>query len=155
MRPSFTACYLINRMPTPVLNNDTPIYRLLKIQRNYDFLHTFGCAYWPSIRKYNAHKLSFHSMMCVFLGYSPMHKGYKCLDRSTGRIYISHDVIYDESVFPYSTLVFLSMCPLLRRPSLVHPMNRLRMYLCEIMTCHICPLTHQSQEVLLLCRTLR
>jgi hypothetical protein len=32
-----------------------------------------------------------------------MHKGYKCLDRSTGRIYISRDVVFDEYVFPYAT----------------------------------------------------
>ena len=32
-----------------------------------------------------------------------MHKGYKCLDRSTGRIYISRDVVFDETVFPFST----------------------------------------------------
>jgi hypothetical protein len=32
-----------------------------------------------------------------------MHKGYKCLDRSTGRIFISQDVVFDESVFPYAT----------------------------------------------------
>jgi histone deacetylase 1/2 len=98
-----TACYLINRMPTPVLQQDTPIFRLLKIQPNYTFLRVFGCACWPSLRKYNARKLSFRSTMCVFLGYSPMHKGYKRLDRSTGRIYISRDVVFDESVFPYST----------------------------------------------------
>ena len=98
-----TACYLINRMPTPVLGQDTPIHRLLKIPPNYSFLRTFGCACWPSLRKYNSHKLEFRSKMCVFLGYSPMHKGYKCLDRSTGRIYISRDVIFDESVFPFAT----------------------------------------------------
>jgi hypothetical protein len=32
-----------------------------------------------------------------------MHKGYKCLDRSTGWIFISYDVIFNESVFPYAT----------------------------------------------------
>jgi hypothetical protein len=32
-----------------------------------------------------------------------MHKGYKCLDRSTGRIFISRDVVFDEKVFPFST----------------------------------------------------
>ena len=40
--------------------------------------------------------------MCVFLGYRPMHKGYKCLDKSTGRIYISHDIVFDETVFPFA-----------------------------------------------------
>ncbi|KAL7588942.1 uncharacterized protein LOC128127645 [Lactuca sativa] len=31
-----------------------------------------------------------------------MHKGYKCLDNSTGRVYISRDVIFDESRFPFA-----------------------------------------------------
>jgi hypothetical protein len=33
-----------------------------------------------------------------------MHKGFKCLDLSTGRIYISRDIIFDENVFPFSKL---------------------------------------------------
>jgi hypothetical protein len=33
-----------------------------------------------------------------------MHKGFKYLDLSTGRIYISRDVIFDENVFPLSKL---------------------------------------------------
>jgi hypothetical protein len=33
-----------------------------------------------------------------------MHKGFKCLDISKGRIYISRDVLFDESVFPFAEL---------------------------------------------------
>jgi hypothetical protein len=40
----------------------------------------------------------------VFLGYSSHHKGYKCLDVSSGRVYISRDIVFDETVFPFSKL---------------------------------------------------
>jgi hypothetical protein len=40
----------------------------------------------------------------VFLGYSNLHKGYKCLDISTGRLYISRDIVFDETVFPFASL---------------------------------------------------
>lgn len=40
----------------------------------------------------------------MFLGYSHMHKGFKCLDPTEGRVYISRDVVFDEHVFPFSTL---------------------------------------------------
>jgi hypothetical protein len=33
-----------------------------------------------------------------------MHKGFKCLGLSTGRIYISRDVIFDEQFFPFAAL---------------------------------------------------
>jgi hypothetical protein len=41
--------------------------------------------------------------MCVFLGYSAMHKGYTCLYCRIGRIYISRAVIFYETVFPFAT----------------------------------------------------
>ena len=56
------------------------------------------------MRPYNRHKLEFRSTQCVFLGYSNLHKGYKCLEISTGRIYISREVIFDETLFPFSKL---------------------------------------------------
>ena len=33
-----------------------------------------------------------------------MHKGVKCLDVSTGRVYISRDVVFDETKFPFADL---------------------------------------------------
>lgn len=99
-----TAVYLINRTPTKLLNFDTPLHKLLGSTPDYSALRIFGCACWPNLRPYNSHKLQFRSVRCVFLGYSVMHKGYKCLDISTGRIYTSRDVIFDENIFPFSKL---------------------------------------------------
>ena len=99
-----TATFLINILPTKVLNFESPIEKLLDIKPNYSSLRVFGCACWPNLRPYNKCKLAFRSKRCVFLGYSPLHKGVKCLDVSTGRVYISRDVVFDEGVFPFASL---------------------------------------------------
>jgi hypothetical protein len=33
-----------------------------------------------------------------------MHKGFKCLDISSGCVYISHDVAFDETCYPFTEL---------------------------------------------------
>ncbi|KAH9705793.1 retrovirus-related pol polyprotein from transposon RE1 [Citrus sinensis] len=101
-----TASYLINRMPTTVLNNQSPYQKLFQQLPNYDFLRVFGSACYPLLRPYNQHKLDFHSQKCLFIGYSPLHKGYKCLDK-TRRVFIAIHVTFNEHEFPYSEL-FLS-----------------------------------------------
>lgn len=92
-------------MPSRIIKNSAPITRLLNIQLDYSFLCNFGCACWLSLHKYNSRKIEFQSKMCVFIGYSSMHKGYKCLDKSYDRIYISCDVIFDESWFPFEVSI--------------------------------------------------
>jgi hypothetical protein len=47
-----------------------------------------------------SHKLSPRSTCCLFLGYSPDHKGYRCLDLTSHHIIISRHVVFDEDVFP-------------------------------------------------------
>lgn len=96
--------YLINRTPSKVINFSTPLERLYDEVPDYSALRVFGCACWPNLRPYNARKLEFRSKQCAFIGYSNLHKGYKCLDISTGRVYTSRDVIFDEQVFPFSKL---------------------------------------------------
>jgi hypothetical protein len=99
-----TATYLINMLPSKVIHHDTPVHRLLGTRPDYSSLRVFGCACWPNLRPYNKRKLAFRSKQCVFLGYSPRHKGVKCLDIATGRVYVSRDVVFDEAVFPFQNL---------------------------------------------------
>ena len=98
-----TATYLINRLPSPTLDNKSPFFLLHLQFPDYKSLKCFDCACFPFTRPYNSQKMDFHSKECVFLGYSPNHKGYTCLD-STGKIFISKDVIFNEIKFPYITL---------------------------------------------------
>jgi hypothetical protein len=98
------AVYLINRLPTKLLNFSAPLEILEKIKPDYASMRIFGCACYPNLRPFNARKLQYRSIQCTFLGYSNLHKGFKCLDIKSGRIYISRDVIFDETVFPFSHL---------------------------------------------------
>lgn len=99
-----TATYLTNLLPSKVIDYDTPVNRLLHETPNYSSLRIFGCACWPNLRPYNSRKLAFRSVRCAFLGYSSLHKGFKCLNISTGRIYISRDVVFYENYFPFADL---------------------------------------------------
>ena len=56
-------------------------------------------------------KLDSRSKKCVFLGYSHMHLGYRCLSLITGKLYISRDVIFKENIFPFSNFVLFSTPP--------------------------------------------
>jgi hypothetical protein len=94
-----TATYLINRLPTRVVDNKCPLQCFFDSPPNYSMLKVFGCACWPHLRAYNKHKLAFRFKECIFLSYSSLYKGYKCLDIDSGRIYIS---IFDEDVFPFA-----------------------------------------------------
>jgi histone deacetylase 1/2 len=56
-----TAVFLINRLPSRVIDQETPFFRLYGRHPDYNFLKTFGCACWPNMRPYNDRKLEFHS----------------------------------------------------------------------------------------------
>lgn len=98
-----TAVYLINRLPTLVLKHKFPFEALFGHKPNYHWLKSFGCACYPFLRPYNKHKTDLHSQQCVFLSYSPIHKGYKCLSPSR-KIYISASVKFDGNTFPFKTV---------------------------------------------------
>ncbi|GJZ49845.1 putative RNA-directed DNA polymerase [Tanacetum coccineum] len=45
--------------------------------------------------------MDFRSTPCVFLGYSPSHHGYRCLDIFIERLYIARHVHFNEAQFPF------------------------------------------------------
>jgi hypothetical protein len=95
-----TATHLLNRLPSKAMRHPTPHFALYGTTPSYDHLRVFGCACYPNTSATAPHKLSPRSTRCLFLGYSPDHKGYRCLDLTSHRIIISRHVIFDEDVFP-------------------------------------------------------
>jgi hypothetical protein len=92
------AVYIINRLPTPVLQHHSPYFKLYNRDPNYQKLKMFGCLCYPLLRPYGLHKLEYRSKPCIFLGYN--FGGYKCLDPVTNKAYLSKHVIFDEQSFP-------------------------------------------------------
>jgi hypothetical protein len=119
-----TTTYLINRWLSCVIIFSSLFEKLFGSTSDYAWLKVFGYACWPHLSPYNTRKLEFYSKRCVFLGYSYCHKDYKCLDVVTGQVYISQEVVFDESVFPFSTLHPNVGAQLRSKIQLLHPTLR-------------------------------
>ncbi|KAL4574289.1 hypothetical protein LXL04_021117 [Taraxacum kok-saghyz] len=99
-----TATYLINKLPTSTLQNESPHFKLFKTLPNYTKLRCFGCLAYPWLRPYNNHKLQPRSKPCIFIGYSSTQSAYHLIDPTTSKIYTSRHVHFVEDTFPYNTL---------------------------------------------------
>ncbi|CAE5963143.1 unnamed protein product [Arabidopsis arenosa] len=99
-----TSVYLINRTPSPLLNNKTPFEILLKKKPLYSNLKAFGCLCYVSTYPKDRHKFTPRSEASVFLGYPSGYKGYKVLNLETHSISISRNVIFHEDIFPFQSL---------------------------------------------------
>lgn len=99
-----TAVFLINWMPTSILQNKFPFQKLFNRSPDYHFLKTFGASCWPNLHSFNKHKMDFHSKFYVFMGYSLDHKDYCCLHLSSDCTYISRDVLFHKNQFPFASV---------------------------------------------------
>lgn len=96
-----TATYIINRLPTSILNNISPFELLYCKPPNYENFHPFGCRVYPCLRDYAPNKFSPRSLPCIFLGYNTTYKGFRCFDSHTSRTYITRHACFDEIYFPF------------------------------------------------------
>ncbi|CAM8937083.1 unnamed protein product [Rhodiola kirilowii] len=98
-----TACYLINRMPSSVLQGATPYGTLFP---NKPLFHIapriFGSTCFVRDVRPHVTKLDPKALKCVFLGYSRLQKGYRCFCPSLDKYLVSSDVTFVEhlSFFP-------------------------------------------------------
>ncbi|KAL0370961.1 UNVERIFIED_CONTAM: Retrovirus-related Pol polyprotein from transposon RE2 [Sesamum angustifolium] len=98
-----TACYLINRMPSTVLNGDTPYSCLFPNKPLFGIApRVFGCVCFVHIHSPNLDKLSPRSVKCIFQGYSRTQKGYRCYDPQSRKSFTSANVTFFESTPFYS-----------------------------------------------------
>lgn len=96
-----TAAYLINRTPTPLLQNKSPFEVLFQKIPNYSHLHVFGCKCFVSTHPLCPTKFDPRSDECVFLGYPHGQKGYRVYRLRDAKILVSCNVIFFELEFPF------------------------------------------------------
>ena len=102
-----TAAYLINRVPSRVLNHQT----LLNFFKNWfpeNWLTTnlplkvFGCTMFVHVPNISRSKLDARAEKCVFIGYAPNTRGYKCFNPVTKKIHITMDGFFvNKLIFFY------------------------------------------------------
>jgi hypothetical protein len=95
-----SAVYLINRVPSSVLNFKKPIdvlsnhYTLNSVNNLPP--HIFGCVIYVHLHPHQRTKLESRAMKCVFVGYSTNQKGYKAYNPSLKKYFVSMDVTFHE-----------------------------------------------------------
>lgn len=93
------ATFIIDRIPTPILDNETPFESLHKCLPDYTVFKVFSCFCYASI--HDSDKFFSLAIRCVFLGYPHDHKGFKLLDLATQKQFIFRHVVFHETVFSF------------------------------------------------------
>lgn len=103
-----TTTYLINRLPSSILQGKSSYIVLFNTSLDYHSLRVFRCACYPWLKPYTTNKLEPRSRRCVFIEYPINIKGYKCYDMITGRAFISRYVLSRNKIFRLH-IIFLKL----------------------------------------------
>lgn len=95
-----TAIYLINRLPSSVLNGKSPYELVHKKKPDLSHLRCFGCLCFQTVFN-NQDKFTYRSNKCVLIGYSSIKKAYKLFNLDNRSVIFSKDVRFYETIFPF------------------------------------------------------
>jgi hypothetical protein len=90
--------HILNRVPTRALKeNLTPHEVFTGNKPSVAHIRVFGCKAYVHVPDERRRKLDAKSMECIHLGYAEHRKAFVCLQRSSGRVIESRDVVFDEN----------------------------------------------------------
>ncbi|KAL0412449.1 UNVERIFIED_CONTAM: Retrovirus-related Pol polyprotein from transposon RE2 [Sesamum radiatum] len=99
-----TAAFIINRLPTSVLQWKSPYEVLYSKAVDYSILKIFGCLAFATNLQPHKSKFAKRAHRCIFVGYATGRKGYKLFDLDDNVMLISRDVVFHEQIFPFKEL---------------------------------------------------
>nr|GMD74768.1 trans-resveratrol di-O-methyltransferase-like [Ipomoea batatas] len=94
------AVYIINRLPSPVIECSSPYQWLYGEMPDISNLKVFGCLCYAATLSGNRHKMAPRGRKCLFIGIPAGIKGYMLYDLGDGSIFVSRDVTFYEEEFP-------------------------------------------------------
>lgn len=96
-----TVTHLINILPYPHNQNMSPYEILFQKKPSYSYLRNFGCLCYISNFHNDGDKIATKAIKRVFSGYPFNKKGYKVVDLSTKKCYVTRDIVFKEHIYPF------------------------------------------------------
>lgn len=93
---------MVDRLPSRVLDWNSPYKMLYGVEPDLSVLRPFGCLAYSVNLHPSRDKFDSRSNKCVFLGFDSGYKGYLLYDIDHSKILISRDVKFDTNVHPFS-----------------------------------------------------
>lgn len=90
------ACHVINKLPPWPGKEKSPFELLYGEKPAVDYFRVFGAICYVHIPKTIRSKLDPKAKKCIFVGYDPYRKGWKCMDPITKKFVTSRNVVFDE-----------------------------------------------------------